>query len=73
LHTRLQLVYLPIYSGHRLNPVERVWWDLNDIAAKSLIELEQAGHLCLAGFKERALRLTNCEVTRTAQQALAKR
>jgi hypothetical protein len=24
LHTRLRLVYLPIYSGHRLNPVERV-------------------------------------------------
>ena len=78
LHTRLQLVYLPTYSGHRLNPVEKVWWDLkDDIAAnrcfKSLIELEQAVHCYFAGFtQERALCLTNCEVTRTAQQALAK-
>jgi transposase len=23
---RLQPVYLPTYSGHRLNPVEKVWW-----------------------------------------------
>ena len=78
LHTRLQLVYLPTYSGHRLNPVEKVWWDLkDDIAAnrcfKSLVELEQAVHCYFAGFtQERALCLTNCEVTRTAQQALAK-
>jgi putative transposase len=79
LHARLQMVYLPTYSGHRLNPVEKVWWDLkDDIAAnrcfKSLIELEQAVHRYFAGFtKERALRLTNCEVTRTAQQALVKK
>ena len=25
-HDRLQPVYLPTYSGHRLNPVEKVWW-----------------------------------------------
>ncbi len=25
-HARLQPVYLPTYSGHRLNPVEKVWW-----------------------------------------------
>jgi transposase len=25
-NTRLQLAYLPTYSGHRLNPVEKVWW-----------------------------------------------
>jgi putative transposase len=78
-HTRLQLVYLPTYSGHRLNPVEKVWWDLkDDIAAnrcfKSLIELEQAVHRYFADLtKERALCLTNCEVTRTAQQALVKK
>ncbi len=79
LHTRLQLVYLPTYSGHRLNPVEKVWWDLKaDIAAhrcfKSLIELDQAVQRYFAGFtRERALCLTNCEVTRTAQQALVKK
>lgn len=79
LHTRLQLVYLPTYSGHRLNPVEKVWWDLkDDIAAnrcfKSLVELEQAVHRYFAGFTQaRALCLTNCEVTRTAQQALVKK
>jgi transposase len=78
-HTRLQLVYLPTYSGHRLNPVEKVWWDLkDDIAAnrcfKSLAELEQAVHRYFAGFtQERALCLTNCEVTRTAQQALVEK
>ena len=79
LHTRLQLVYLPTYSGHRLNPVEKVWWDLKeDIAAnrcfKSLIELEQAVHRYFADLtKERALCLTNCKVTRTSQQALVKK
>jgi putative transposase len=79
LHTRLQLVYLPTYSGHRLNPVEKVWWDLkDDIAAnrcfRSLVELEQAVQRYFAAFtQERALRLTNCEVTRTVQQALVKK
>ena len=78
-HSRLQLVYLPTYSGHRLNPVEKVWGDLkDDIAAnrcfKSLAELEQAIHRYFAGFtKERARCLTNCKVTRTAQQALVKK
>ena len=78
-HPRVQLVYLPTYSGHRLNPVEKVWWDLKeDIAAnrcfKSLVELEQAVHRYFAGFtQERALCLTNCEVTRTAHQALVKK
>jgi transposase len=79
VHTRLQLVYLPTYSGHRLNPVEKVWWDLkDDIAAnrcfRSLAELEQAIQHYFAAFtQERALRLANCEVTRTAQQALVKK
>jgi transposase len=44
---RCQLVYLPTYSGHRLNPVEKVWWQLKaDIAANrsflSLADLDQA-------------------------------
>jgi transposase len=33
-HSRLELVYLPTYSGHKLNPVEKVWWALKaDISA----------------------------------------
>jgi transposase len=77
--TRLQLVYLPTYSGHQLNPVEKVWWDLKDeIAAnrcfKSLTEVEQAIHRYFANFtRQRALHLTNCEVTRTAQKAVVKK
>ncbi len=36
-HPRLQLLYLPAYSGHRHNPVEKVWWRLKDqIAANRL-------------------------------------
>jgi transposase len=36
-HSRVQLLYLPAYSGHRHNPVEKVWWRLKDqIAANRL-------------------------------------
>jgi transposase len=36
-HPRVQLLYLPAYSGHRHNPVETVWWRLKDqIAANRL-------------------------------------
>jgi transposase len=77
--TRVQLVYLPTYSGHRLNPVEKVWWDLkDDIAAnrsfKSLTDLEHAIRRYFATLtQERALHLTNCEVTRAAQQGAVKK
>lgn len=27
-HPRLQLVHLPTYAGHELNPVEKIWWRL---------------------------------------------
>jgi putative transposase len=27
-NARLQLIYLPTYSGHQLNPVEKIWWNL---------------------------------------------
>jgi len=72
-HPRLQLVYLPTYSGHRLNPVEKIWWDLkNEIAAnrcfKSLADLEAAICQYFASLtKERVLRLVNSEVVRAAQ------
>ncbi len=36
-HTQVQLLFLPAYSGHRHNPVEKVWWRLKDqIAANRL-------------------------------------
>lgn len=75
-HPRVQVVYLPTYSGHQLNPVEKVWWHLKrHVAAnrnfKSLAELEAVVHRCLQAFSPEALLcLTNCEVTRTAQLAL---
>lgn len=78
-HPRLELVYLPTYSGHRLNPVEKVWWHLKDTLSanycfKSLAELDEAIRRYFAEFtRERALRLTNCEVTRTAQENAAKK
>ena len=77
-HPRLQLVYLPTYSGHQLNPVEKVWWDLKDCVAanrrfKCLSELDVAIRRYFADFAcEQALRLTNSEVVRAAQQGAAK-
>lgn len=74
-HVRLELLYLPTYSGHRLNPVEKVWWDLKaDIAAnrcfKSLAELDAAIRRYCAGLTPAGLlTLVNCEAVRTAQAA----
>jgi putative transposase len=71
-HTRLVLLYLPTYSGHRLNPVEKVWWALKgQIAAnrafRNLAELDAAIHDYFADFPPaRALALVNCELVRQA-------
>jgi transposase len=36
-HPCLELLFLPTYSGHRHNPVEKVWWRLKDrVAANRL-------------------------------------
>jgi transposase len=62
-HPRVQLLYLPAYSGHRHNPVEKVWWRLKDqIAANrlhgSIDALVAAIHGFFATFTpEDALRL----------------
>lgn len=78
LHRRLELVYLPTYTGHRFNPVEKVWHALKGhIAAnrsfRALAELDQAIRRYFAAFTcEDALRLTNSEVTRAAQAAVFK-
>ncbi len=72
---RLELVYLPTYSGHQLNPVEKVWWALKGAIAanrsfRSLAELDGAIARFFAAFTpEAAIRLTNSDLTRAAQAA----
>ena len=62
-HPRIELLYLPPYSGHRENPVEKVWWRLKDEVASdrlhaSIDKLEAATHRFFASFTpEVALRL----------------
>lgn len=74
----LELVYLPTYTGHRFNPVEKVWRALKDhIAAnrsfRTLAELDRAIRRYFATFTcGDALRLTNSDVTRAAQAATPK-
>jgi putative transposase len=74
---RLQLIYLPTYSGHQLNPVEKVWWDLKDCIAanhgfKTLAELDKAIRKYFANMTAQAiLALANCETVRRAQAATA--
>lgn len=62
-HPRIELLYLPAYSGHEQNPVEKVWWRLKDkVAANrlhgSLDALVDTVHAFFASFTpEDALRL----------------
>jgi len=75
-HPRLQLVYLPTYSGHELNPVEKVWWRLKQFIAANrnfttVADLDVAIHRCCRTFTPPLLlALTHCHVNRTAQAAL---
>jgi len=77
MNTRLQLVYLPTYSGHKLNPVEKVWWALKDdlsanYAFKQLAELDDAIRRYFARWhRSDALRLANSETVRAARAAAA--
>jgi transposase len=62
-HPQIELLYLPAYSGHEENPVEKVWWRLKDkVAANrlhgSLDALIDTVHAFFASFTpEDALRL----------------
>jgi transposase len=75
-HSRLELVYLPTYSGHKLNPVEKVWWALKaEISAnrcfKTLKDLDSAIQRFFATFTPTiAIQLVNSEVIRSAQVCL---
>lgn len=63
-HPRLLVAYLPAYSGHQSNPVEKVWWELKGECHANemypcLEAVQDAIHAFFAGFtRERALRLT---------------
>jgi len=77
--SRLQLIYLPTYSGHQLNPVEKVWWDLKACIAanhgfKTLAELDKAIRQYFTNMTAQAmLTLANSETMRQAQAATAKK
>lgn len=72
-HPRLVVCYLPSYSGHKQNPVEKVWWALKaEVAANymwpSLEALEEAIHGFFARFSpEKALQLTRRTDTQRRQ------
>ena len=63
-HPRFRVCYLPAYSGHTTNPVEKVWWALkNRCAANCLYPCLDAVQDAIHGFfarftPEDALRLT---------------
>lgn len=60
-HPSVRLLYLPTYSGHKENPVEKVWWRLkNQVAANRLHQdidsLVAAVHQFFASFTPQAAR-----------------
>jgi transposase len=60
-HPRLELLWLPTYSGHRQNPVEKVWWRLKGhVAANrlhgSIDSLVAAAHEFFASLTPAAVR-----------------
>jgi transposase len=63
-HPRLLVYYLPAYSGHQTNPVEKVWWALKDeVCANYMYACVEALQDAIIGFFARftpaaALRLT---------------
>jgi transposase len=71
-NTRLQMVPLPTYSGHLLNPVEKIWWLFKSYIAanrcvRSLEQLDTfAGRWLMQLAPANLLRLTNCYLTRLA-------
>jgi len=79
LNPRIQMVYLPTYSGHLLNPVEKVWWQLKRYIAanrnfRTLEDLDLAIRHCLGSFLPDALlQLCNSPVIRQAALILSPR
>jgi hypothetical protein len=62
-HPRFQVLYLPAYTGHETNPVEKVWWALKaECAANQMYPsreaVQEAIHAFFSTFtREAALRL----------------
>lgn len=73
-HPRFHVAYLPAYSGHETNPVEKVWWELKgaqfaNVMHPSLEAVQDAIYAFFAEFsRERALRLTARHEQRRLQQ-----
>jgi transposase len=71
-YPRLQLVPLPTYSGHLLNPVEKVWWSFKSFIAanrcvRSVEELNSfASQWLMQLTPANVLKLTNSFLTRLA-------
>ncbi len=63
-HPRMVMIYLPAYSGHKSNPVEKVWWALKaEVAANQMYASVEAVQDAIHGFfarfsREAAVRLT---------------
>jgi transposase len=58
-HPRLLVYYLPAYSGHQTNPVEKVWWALKDACAANHLYASREGvqdaiHAFFSTFTQRA-------------------
>lgn len=72
-HPRFIVCYLPAYSGHQTNPVEKVWWELKgELMANymhpSLEAVQDAIYAFFACFpRERALRLVARHERQTQQ------
>lgn len=77
LHPRIVLICLPTYSGHQLNPIEKVWWLLKQHIAsnrnfKTVDELRATIQAWLSATDPpQLLALINCAVTRRAALAHA--
>ena len=64
-HPRLVVCYLPTYSGHKENPVEKVWWALKEaIAANYLWPTLEALQDAIHGFFAQRTALDLLRLTR---------
>lgn len=76
-HPRFVMIYLPPYSGHKSNPVEKVWWAMKaEVAANHLYPDLEAVRTAIERFFARftraaALQLTASYVPAPAALALA--
>ena len=74
-HPRLHVYYLPGYSGHKTNPVEKVWGALKDAYFADAMHasreaVQDAIHAFFAGFsRQRALQLTRSAARAPAEAA----